>query len=530
MPQAKPRRHNSRREGPLSLLRVEPLSRRPAGSHTLVTLDGDGPLTERLYRGLRRAILDGRLAPGARLPSTRALSADLDLSRNVVVRAFEHLLAEGYVEGRAGSGTFVSRGLPDAVPARRSRAPAIALRGRARTALSAHAERVNAIAPLPAPGARIRSGLTCDFRYGLPAVQDFPQSLWARLMARRARSVSVRTLGYGRSLGFGPLREAVADYVRRARGVNATADRVVIVNGAQQAFDLIARLFIDPGDRVVVEEPGYQAARQAFLAAGARLVPVPVDTSGIDVSRLPRRDRVRLAYVTPSHQFPLGGILPLARRLELLRWAESVGAHVVEDDYDSEFRYAGNPVEAVQGLDLTGRVLYVGTFSKVLYPSLRIGYLVVPEPLIGPVAAQKFLIDGHAPTFEQEVLTDFITAGHFERHLRRSRARNAARRAALLAALDDALGDEATVSGEHAGLHVVLWPRGLQSTQLDAVQRLALDRGVGVYPVSPYYLRPPRRAGLMLGYACLTEQEIREGVAVLAEALREGVNGPRRPR
>ncbi|MGE0462738.1 MAG: PLP-dependent aminotransferase family protein [Vicinamibacterales bacterium] len=464
--------------------------------------------------------MDGRLAPGARLPSTRALSADLGLSRNVVVLAFEHLAAEGYVEGRPGSGTFVSRALPDAVPLRPLRAPTLAARGRVGAALSAHAERVNALAPLPAPGARIRSGLTCDFRYGLPAVQDFPQALWARLMARRAGSLSVRTLGYGRSLGFGPLREAVADYVKRARGVNATADRVVIVSGAQQAFDLIARLFIDAGDRIVVEEPGYQDARQAFLAAGGRPVPVPVNASGIDVSRLPRRGRVRLAYVTPSHQFPLGGILPLARRLELLHWADAVGAHVVEDDYDSEFRYEGNPVGAVQGLDLAGRVLYVGTFSKVLYPSLRIGYLVVPESLIGPVAGLKFLTDGHAPTFEQEVLTDFITAGHFERHLRRSRARNAARRAALLAALDEALGEEATVSGENAGLHVVLWPRGLQSPQLDTVQRLALDRGVGVYPVTPYYLRPPRRAGLMLGYACLTEQEIREGVAVLADVLR----------
>lgn len=456
MPQAKPRRHNGRREGPLSLLRVEPLSRRPAGSHTLVTLDGDGPLTERLYRGLRRAILDGRIVPGARLPSTRVLSADLGLSRNVVLVAFEHLMAEGYVEGRAGSGTFVSRALPDAVPARRPRTPAIAAPGRARAALSVHAERVNAIAPLPPPGARIRAGLACDFRYGLPAVQDFPQSLWARLLARRAGSVSVRTLGYGRSLGFEPLRHAVAGYVNRARGVNATADRVVIVSGAQQAFDLIARLFIDPGDRVVVEEPGYQAARQAFVAAGARPVPVPVDASGIDVSRLPRRDRVRLAYVTPSHQFPLGGILPLARRLELLQWAGAVGAHVVEDDYESEFRYGGNPVEAVQGLDLDGRVLYVGTFSKVLYPSLRIGYLVVPESLVGPIAGLKFLTDGHAPTLEQEVLTDFITAGHFERHLRRARARNAARRAVPLEALKEALGDEATVSGENAGLHVVL--------------------------------------------------------------------------
>ncbi len=493
----------------------------------LVTLDGDGPFIERLYRGLRRAILEGRLAPGARLPSTRVLSADLGLSRNVVVLAFERLMAEGYVEARKGSGTFVSRALPDtALAPRRPRSRVDAGQSRPRVSFSAHAERVRAVAPLPAPGTPRRAGLACDFRYGLPAVADFPQALWTRLMARRAASLSVRTLGYGRSLGFGPLRDAVAGYVRRARGVNASADRVVIVNGAQQAFDLIARLLVDPGDRVVVEEPGYQAARQAFVAAGARPLAVPVDASGIDVSRLPRRGPVRLAYVTPSHQFPLGGILPLARRLALLRWADTVGAHVVEDDYDSEFRYEGSPVEAVQGLDLAERVLYVGTFSKVLYPSLRIGYLVVPTPLIGPIAALKFLTDGQTPTFEQEVLTDFITGGHFERHLRRSRLRNAARRAALLAAIHETLGDEVSVSGENAGLHVVLWPRGLADAELETVLRMALERGVGVYPVSPYYLRPPRRAGLMLGYACLTEHEIREGVAILAGVLREVTSRP----
>jgi GntR family transcriptional regulator/MocR family aminotransferase len=500
----------------------------PGGHHThAVTLDGDGPFTERLYCGVRRAILEGRLQPGARLPSTRALSADLGLSRNVVVLAFEHLMAEGYVEGRKGSGTFVSRALPDATLApSRPRQRVAAVRSRAQVSLSAQAERVAAVSPLPAPGTPVRAGLACDFRYGLPAVADFPQSLWTRLMARRAASLSVRTLGYGRSLGFGPLREALAGYVRRARGVNATADRVVIVNGAQQAFDLIARLFIDPGDRVVVEEPGYQAARQAFVAAGARPVAVPVDARGIDVSRLPRRGPVRLAYVTPSHQFPLGGILPLARRLELLRWADAVGAHVVEDDYDSEFRYEEpRQPSRVSTSPIASSASHV---LQVLYPSLRIGYLVVPDALVGPPLRPQFLTDGQTPTFEQEVLTDFITGGHFERHLRRSRLRNAARRAALLAAIRETLGDEVSVSGENAGLHVVLWPRGLSHTGLDTVRRMARDRGVGVYPVTPYYMRPPRRAGLMLGYACLTEHEIREGMAILANVLREVASVPRR--
>ncbi len=493
----------------------------------LIKLDGEGPLTQRLYRGLRRAMLEGRLAAGTRLPSSRVLAEELSLSRNVVVIAFEQLMAEGYIESRVGSGTFVSPTLPDKALApwrprpRADHAPGC-------IELSTGARRVQAIAPLPAPGTPLRGKVTVDFRYGVPAIADFPQQLWARLMARRANALSMRTLGYGRALGFQPLRQAIADYVTRARGVTTTASQVVIVNGAQQAFDLIARLLIDAGDRVVIEEPGYSAARQVFLAHGADIVAVPVDRQGLDVARLPREGPVRLAYVTPSHQFPLGAILPLARRLELLHWAETMGAYIVEDDYDSEFRYGGRPVEAVQGLDRTGRVLYVGTFSKVLYPSLRIGYLVVPDALTRPLEGLKFLTDSQTSTFEQEVLTDFITGGHFERHLRRSRARNAARRATLLTALDETLGDDVTVSGESAGLHVVLWPRNLPVAQLDGVLRAALARGLGIYPVTPYYTRRPRRAGLMLGYACLTEQEIREGVAILADVLRAATTG--RPR
>ncbi len=485
----------------------------------LVKLDGDGPLTRRVYRGLRCAILEGRLAAGERLPSTRTLATELGVSRNVVVIAFEHLMAEGYIEGRTGSGTFVAGTLSDqALAPWRPRARPE--RTRREIALSPMARRARALAPLPAPGTPRQAALPYDFRYGLPAVADFPQQLWSRLMTRRAAALSIRTLHYGRTLGHAPLRQAIAEYVTRARGVIATADQVVIVNGAQQGFDLVARLLLGPDDRVVVEEPGYQAARQAFELTGATVVPVSVDAGGLDVSRLPRDGGVRLAYVTPSHQFPLGGILPLPRRLELLQWANEVGAHVLEDDYDSEFRYEGRPVEAVQGLDRQGRVLYVGTFSKVLYPSLRIGYLIVPGPLVEPLAALKFLSDSQTTTFDQEVLTDFITGGHFERHLRRSRVRNAARRRTLLAAIGDAFGDEVSIAGENAGLHVVLWPRHLGTGDLEAVVAAALDRGVGIYPLTPYYARPPGRAGLILGYACLTEREIREGVSILADVLR----------
>jgi GntR family transcriptional regulator / MocR family aminotransferase len=484
----------------------------------LLKLEGEGPLYQRLYRALRGAILDGRFPAGARLPSTRDLAADLALSRNLVLIAFEQLMGEGYVEGRTGSGTYVSATLPDAALLPWSPRPAERRPAR-RPRLARHARCVWGLSPLPPPGAPLRQGLRYDFRYGLPSVADFPAETWSRLVSRRNRAVSLRSLRYGRVAGFPPLREAIAQYLTRARGVVATPEQVLVVNGTQQALDLVTRLFVNPGDRVVVEEPGYEMARLTFRAAGARLVPVRVDREGLDTSRLPRRAGVRLAYVTPSHQFPLGGILPSSRRRELLRWAEATGAHIVEDDYDSEFRYEGRPVQAVQGLDRSGRVLYVGTFSKVLFPSLRIGYLVVPEPLVEVAKAVRFLIDYHTPTLEQEVLAEFIAGGHFERHLRRSRARNAARRATLLEALRDELGDEVEIAGEKAGIHVVAWLRDFAPARVEDLRRRAAERDVGIYSIRPYYLRPPRRAGLLFGYAYPTERDIREGVKILREIL-----------
>jgi GntR family transcriptional regulator/MocR family aminotransferase len=287
--------------------------------------------------------------------------------------------------------------------------------------------------------------------------------------------------------------------------------QVVIVNGSQQALDLLTRLLIDPGDRVVFEEPSYVSARQVFLAAGAELVPVPADAHGLDVSQLPRRTPVRAAYVTPSHQFPLGGVLPRARRHDLLAWARASNAVVIEDDYDSEFWYGTHPVEAIQGID-PGMVVYVGTFSKVLFPSLRLGYLIAPPPLIEPLAALKFLADRQSPTFEQEVLAEFIAGGQFERHIRRARARNALRRAAMLEAVRQSFGDRAEVTGENAGIHMVIWLRDVAAGRLDDLIARAAARGIGIYAVTPHYLTPPDRAGLLLGYAGLTEREIRDGI------------------
>ena len=489
-----------------------------------VTLNGNGTLQQQVYEGLRRAILECRLGPRARLPSTRSLARELGVSRNTVLAAYEQLLAEGYVVGRVGSGTYVAAELPDAMLAARRAETAAREAGLPAPRLSAYGERVRRVDPLDLPGASLTrpaaSRLQYDFRYGTPSVEEFPHETWRRLLARRARRASVRSLGYGRPEGEPALREAIADYLRRARAVDCRAEQVIVVQGSQQALDLVARLLVDPGDVVVVEDPAYQGARKVFRAAGGRLVAAPVDGEGADLSRLPpAADAARLVYVTPSHQFPTGATMSLARRLELLAFAERTSAYVVEDDYDSEFRYEGRPIESVQGLDRRGRVLYVGTFSKVLFPALRVGYLVLPEPLVPIVAAAKWLADRHTATLEQEVLADFITGGHFERHLRRARAHNAARRAALLEALAEHLGDRAVVSGANAGVHLLLWLPGVPAGAVPDLVAAAARAGVGVYPVAPHYLNPPDTAGLLLGYASLTESEIRQGIRRLARVI-----------
>ena len=484
-----------------------------------VKLDGEGILYQQLYEALRSAILAGELAAGTRLSSTRTLARELGVSRNTVLLAYEQLLAEGYTVGHTGSGTYVATSLPDSMlSTTRAARPAVHAAAVASPPLSAYGQHVaDKVVGLPLSTLLPATPLRYDFRYGVPAVTEFPQEIWRRLLLRRTRTASLRSFHYGPPEGYAPLREAVADYLRRARAVVCDPEQVVVVNGSQQALDLVARLLLDPGEGVVIEEPHYQGARQVFLAARARLLPVAVDSEGLDVRALPEAAaKVRLAYVTPSHQFPSGAVMSLARRLALLAWAERVGAYILEDDYDSEFRYAGRPVAAMQGLDRSGRVLYAGTFSKVLFPALRLGYLVLPQPLVAPFTAAKWLTDRHTPTFEQEVLTDFIAEGHFERHLRRARARNAARRMALLDAIAQYLGPRVEVSGANAGMHLLVWLQTLGPSRVEALIAAARQVGVGLYSVAPYYLQPPPRAGLLLGYTALTEAEIRTGIQRLA--------------
>jgi GntR family transcriptional regulator / MocR family aminotransferase len=474
---------------------VIPLSRAAAASAGV-------PLSRQIYAGLRGAILAGTLRSGERLPSSRDLAEQLRVSRTVVLLAYDQLLAEGFVLGRGGSGTYVAEGLA-ATRQKAAREPAKLRLSR----FGAHAQKTATDFP--------ERRLPYDFSYRRSPVEGFPLDAWQRILLRRARKASVAKHEYGPAAGSVALREAIAAHLRRSRAVVCDASQVVIVNGSQQALDLAARVLMERGDRVAIEDPQYQGAREIFLAAGARLHPVAVDDDGMDPARLPAR--ARLAFVTPSHQFPTGTILPLARRIALLEWARRANAAVIEDDYDGEFFYENQPVESMQGLDTDGRVIYAGTFSRTVFPALRIGYLVAPSSLVDAFIAAKWLCDRHTATLEQETLAEFITTGAYERHLHRARRENARRRTALLAAIDEHLRGRVTVTGDRSGTHVVLWPRGRASEETLIARAAAA--GVGVYGVSRYAIRP-RAPGLMLGYSRMSEEEIREGIRRLGAVLR----------
>ena len=488
----------------------------------LLRLDGDGPLHRQAYRALRAAILARRLAPGAKLPATRVLARELGLSRNTVLAAYEQLVAEGYATARTGSGTTVC----ETLPARPGRSGGAAQRLREPPRLSAFGARIAAGIPhAHASWSLPREPLPYDFRYGEPAYADLPLATWSRLLGRRARRLSVRRLAYQAPGGAPELREALASYLARARGVRATPEQLIVVHGTQQAIDLTTRMLVDPGDTVVLEEPHYTGFSLCLTALGAKTVHVPVDADGLQVSALEDVRSARLACVTPSHQFPAGSVLPLARRLALLAWAQSRDAYLLEDDYDGEFRYTGRPLECLQALDEHGRVLYTGTASKLLFPALRVGWLVAPPALAPHLEAAKALADTGTATLEQLALADFIREGHLERHVRRMRTRLAARRAALMEATASELGERAELRGADAGLHVLLRLGELRASDVRALREACRRRGVGVYPAAPFYARPPRHAEVLLGYGALSEDAIREGVRRLRRALDEA--GPR---
>jgi GntR family transcriptional regulator/MocR family aminotransferase len=473
------------------------------------------PLQAQVYASIRRAILDGVLRPGTRLPSSRALASDLGISRTTTVLAFDQLAAEGYLESRSGSGTFVTSELPDDRPRTRV-APDGGPNGK--MTHPPMSRRGVALAATGITSAKI-GGAPRAFRIGTPALDCFPIHLWARLANRRWKSVTLSQLDYSDPAGLFALRQAIADHVGRARGTSCTAEQVVIVSGAQHGLEWICRLLIDPGDTVWMEEPGYPSARGALVAAGARIRAVRVDAHGMNVESAARRgDKARLAYVTPSHQFPLGVTMSLSRRLALLAWARNARAWVIEDDYDSEFRYGTHPAPCLHGLDVDGRVIYVGTFSKTLFPALRLGFLIVPPDLRDGMINARRALDFHPAAPEQAVLADFMEGGHFERHLRRMRTEYRARLDALTEAAarhcDGLLRLRPVTTGMHAIADLV-----------EADDRLvfyeARSRGVELMPLSAYYFdrRSSPVSGLMLGFAAVRPELFDGGMKRLAAAI-----------
>jgi GntR family transcriptional regulator/MocR family aminotransferase len=477
------------------------------------------PAARWLYGTLRLGILQGRLRPGARLPATRDLARHYGLSRGTIVAAFEQLKSEGYLEASVGSGTYVARVLPDRLLQVKSpplpHSPAARREPRR---LSGFARRV-ALFP------NLRGGSVRAFRTDQPALELFPTTLWAQVAGRRLRKASTDHLLACGPMGYPPLQQAVADYLTTSRGVHCVAEQVAIVSGLQEALDLAARLFLNPGDRVAMENPGYPGAALTFAAVGATVVRARVDDEGLSLAGSVL-DGARLVYVTPAHQFPLGVSMSLSRRFALLEWARASGAIIFEDDYDGEYRYSGRPLPALQGLDRHGQVIFAGSFSKVLAPSLRLGYVVVPADLVDRFAAALSITCRHAPLLEQAALADFISAGHLGRHIRRMREVYAERLSVLLECANQMLAGLLEISGIEAGLQTVGWLScGIDG---ESAARAATAREVEITPLSRYTRGRAYDHALHLGFSAVDSYEIRRGVRELAIALEEERAG--RPR
>ncbi|NWB28386.1 MocR-like pyridoxine biosynthesis transcription factor PdxR [Pseudomonas gingeri] len=506
-----------------------PLPFDPAGIH----LDPAKGLSRQLYQALRLRVLDGRLASGSRLPASRDLAAALAISRNSVVRAYDQLYAEGFIEGRIGDGTYIAQLPEKSLPIKK-------LSTKVSTGFSTSLSTGLSTKPTETAGvtsskvihnralARINSnplheppcGPPRAFRVGVPAFDLFPFGVWAKLQAAFWRRPDLQLLCYGASAGEERLRGLIAAYLRGSRGLSCTPEQIVITSGAQQGISLCAQLLVDPGDGVAVENPGYRAARLAFAVAGATLHGVAVDNEGMDCAALGQLPDCRLAYVTPSHQYPTGVIMSLARRLELLAWAERSGGWIVEDDYDGEYRYSGAPLAPLAALDRQGRVLYVGTFGKIAFPALRLGYLVLPPTLVEAFSQRRALDMRHSEVSTQVVMAEFMAAGHFQRHIRRMRRAALSRRNTLLAHWPKDIPGCGALTEAAAGLHVTVPVESLEREQ--ELVALAQSVGVEVSPLSSYWMTQPmppedQRAGLVLGFAAVPEADIESALTRLGK-------------
>jgi GntR family transcriptional regulator/MocR family aminotransferase len=481
---------------------------------SLRTSTKDQELWRWLYTELRAAILEGRLRPGVRLPSTRNLADQYGVSRGTVITAFDQLRAEGYTRTEVGSGTYVASGLPEHfLSATRSRSTPDLPPSKATLSRRAR-EILKGIEVLPAPHSVGKA-----FRAYEPAIDLFPVDLWARTAARVLRRAPRSLYGHGNASGYQPLRRAISEYVGASRGVRCSPEQIIITSGAQQALDLIGRFLLDPGDQVWMEDPGYPGAWHTLRAAGGRIVPVPVDHDGLDVgAALKLAPRARLAYITPANQFPLGVTMSADRRIDLLNWAASAGAWIIEDEYDAEYRYYGHPVAALQSLDRSGSVIYVGTFTKMLFNALRLGFMVVPERLVSAFEAARSFVDRHPPTLEQAILAEFITEGHFGHHVRRMRQVYGERMAALKAASDKQLGGLLEVVNAPSGMRTLAWLK-ISTEDKTAAQRARM-LGLEIIALSTFAIKHSQKPGLVLGFAGCSPSELSRGVSALARALR----------
>ncbi|HEX6496426.1 MAG TPA: PLP-dependent aminotransferase family protein [Acidobacteriaceae bacterium] len=470
------------------------------------------PLHQQIYDAYREAIASGTLRPGQRIPSTRLLAKELGVSRVPVLNAYAQLLAEGYLESVVGAGTIISRLLPEQFT---STAPA---RGKIASSHAGPRPVARQIASLPATQYRPWWNRFGAFGVGQVAFDQFPIQVWSRLVARHSRDMQRRSFHYGDPMGSPALRESVAGYLRTSRSVHCEPEQVMIVAGSQQALEISARVLFEPGSRVWTEEPGYRFGQGAFALAGCKLVPVPVDSEGLDVAAGIRKCRTaRGAMVTPSHQFPLGMTMSASRRLQLLSWAHSNGAWILEDDYDSEYRYESPPIPSLQGMDVNARVLYIGTFSKVLFPALRLGYIVIPTDLVRHFVTARIAMDLGSPNLHQEVLADFMRSGDFERHIRRMRILYRERRSMLVDCIQKELAGQMEIVGAQAGMHLaVTFPAGISDVEI--AQRAALQN-LWIWPLSSTYQGAAPQPGLILGFGSTRTADIPRAVRKLRELV-----------
>src|ERR1700677_44387 len=473
-----------------------------------VDRNASDPLHKQVYEGFRMAIVRGNLRRGQRVPSSRTLSVELGISRIPVLNAYAQLLAEGYFESRKGAGTFVSESLPESLticedktpqPTQASSGPRPVAR---RALLLSRYDRAPWVGGFGA------------FSVHQPAFDHFPFPIWSSLITRHSKSPRFSQIHNTDPRGSETCREAICTYLRTARAVHCDPSQVMVVAGSQQALEISARVLLGNGSPVWIEEPGYRLARSVFQGAGCRLVPVPVDEDGMNVSAgIKQCAKARAAYVTPSHQYPLGSTMSASRRMQLLNWAQSSGSWIIEDDYDSEYRFESMPISSLQGLDRNARVIYIGTFSKVLFPSLRLGYIVIPPDLVDHFIAVRIAMDIFPPYLHQEVITDFMREGHFARHIRRMRLLYSERRTALVENIRDQFGSCLEVHGTQAGMHLsVTLPKGLSDREIPP---RAARKGLWLWPLSPSYLSEVPRQGFVLGFGNTAVEDMSRAVSQL---------------